>query len=402
MHAGNSAASAESTAAALAVTSRTCLRALLQLPTAIKYMQRTHAAFVQLRLRLHRAAVCMQRFHRRTVAPYVFRRFWGAVGLPLAFVIGLRVHTKRLAARKIACTLLEHPHPPFMAHIHSFRRRVAAATHQVRSFLQVNAARKELVRRLWARQEASVRRTLALRERQKVERLKAEQKARLLAQAGEKRKGAGNTHAKWLRRAEEVRLLLARSDAVQMDFRNVRNQSDRLLGLADAAFEGASREDEEGGGEDSPPASAAEKEKEKEKEKERLKLKEAELEVIPAEERDQIIGRLVSLKRTRHIRNVVLDSEQRTKTRGVVDAAGVRAFLKEQAPKAHKSRRRASMAAMSAHQTEGLHRLNKVAADSDLPRLRRGFLMLTDPELGAAWPRLVFDAVHAYMSDPDK
>jgi len=388
-------ASATEKAAQLAAIRARCLRALLCMPVACSYMLRTHQAYGSLHSRLHAAARRLQRFHRTVVQPALFRRYWRAARWPLAFTVGLRVRRKRRAALRIATMMREHPSVPIFKHLQSFRRRVAVSTAHVRSFLQVNAARREAAKRMWIRQEGAVRRHLALKEKQKMERLKAEQKARLLAQASATRhgKGAGNTHAKWLQRQEGVQLLLARSDVVQGQFRASRLVSDRILSTAaEAETEAWEGEAAAAGvdGEASDTGTVATTGTEAE----------AELELMDADERDHIIARLVSRKRHQHILNVVQDSQDRTQLRGVVDAPGVRDFLKAQfAPKP--SLRRASMVAMTSHMTDGLHRINQAGADCDLPRLQRGFLMLTDRALGAPWARLVYESVQAYMAYPD-
>jgi len=45
--------------------------------------------------------------------------------------------------------------------------------------------------------------------------------------------------------------------------------------------------------------------------------------------------------------------------------------------------------------TDGLARLNLRAGDRDLPRLKGGFLVLTDPDCGPSWNKIIYDAVIA-------
>ena len=358
------------------------MRALVALPSVCCYFTRLRASFRRLRLQRESCALRMQYFYRHHVKRYLTAKYWGSVQWPLRFIIKSRILRKRTAARRLAVFLADYDKVPIYVHVHHFFKRVRSSMRHVRNFLATNRARKELIERMWARQEMQVRKHLAVKEAKLVEKLKREQKERILAQVSRNKngKGVGNTHAKWLAKQEEVNLMLSRADVVQGQYRSSVRTTDHFL-HADQDYDAEASECTPEKNSSVPKA-----------------LVEENFACMDPKERYEIITQLIARKRRRHIVNVMEDSDERSRTRGIVTCHDVRSFLKEQvAPQ--RSKRRSSLVHMTGCMTEGLHRINDMARDQDLPRVKRGFLMLTDQNLGPSWNRLIYDNIVKYLKD---
>lgn len=365
--------SAEQQAQQLAADRRQRWRQYLSLVSAAAYVAKLQARYLQLREHVMPAVRRLQHFARVHVKAFLFRKFWGEVQWPMRCRIKMRVFRKQQATACIAHFLKEHLVKSPQYHMKMFMGRVRQCNVLIKGFLSVCSARKELMQRYWIKTETAIRKRIAIREKKLLIKLKQEQKERMLAGAkvGGAGKSAGSIHAKWLAKQAEIAAILARSEVVQSQARSSIAPTLRVL----------HEEPQPGEGEEASVSTVSQPAKERD---------EVNYDVLDEHVRDRIISATISDKRRQHIGNVVRDGLERARTRGMVDEADVHAFVK-----ARGAAHRGSLVVLNNKMTDGLFRLNQRSGDRDLPRLRGGFLMLTDPEIGASWYKVVHDAVMA-------
>lgn len=330
------------------------------------------------------AAQRIQHFYRHHVRPSIFLHYWKAVRWPLRMRLCIRIKRKRNALKKLVVFFNEHAQVPWLAIAKKFMSNLTRCHRIMKDFLVISRARAEAVRRFWQRTEHGIRKRLAIRERKLMEKLKQEQKERILASAKKSGAGksAGSIHAKWLSQAANVQVMLQRAEMVQAQSRASIGVTTRQLRKAGLVSEEHSIDGSEQG---NPAASASGSSD--------CEAHEQTFDAVPAAERDQIIAAAIQRKRRAHILNVVRDSQERARTRGMVGLEDAKDYIKARGARHH-----SSLVDINHKMMSGLQRVHRRAADVDLPRARNGFRMFTDTEIGVPWYKIVYEAVMQDMA----
>ena len=318
----------------------------------------------------------VQRFIREDVDAYRKRKHWATITFPLKFLLKCRIFRKRRAAKIVAFFATECASSRTVYVLKKFTRSVKKCLDYVRSFLLVNRARVQLLKRYWEKTEFHIRRRRDIADRKEARRLKAEMERRLLenaATAGKRQKQS--IHAQWLEKEAEVKQMLIRSDLIQQQHRA------SLRSIAAAIAEGGNPEEKE----DNPLSTVTQK----------AKTPVATYDMISAEKVHRIIRENLRLKRAVHVSNVVREARAKANARGNVSTGDVKRLL--QAQKEGSIEGEAALQEIEKHMLKGLNRVNN-STRVDFEEKPR-FHVLTGVGLGKSWHSIVEDAIEQDIID---